>query len=223
MSEDMLTDLAAQQAQTAQDLRSLAGDLAEIGGEVRTVSERSIRLERALAVLSSRIEQVAEQLEAEEDETPDTAPIAWHALDSVAAAEAWEGLLTWADEVLCPTYEITRGQLPDCWTRHPAMRNEVSWLRTSHAQAYLSTAHAGGAAEWHLRYLPGALSRIAGHAQGWGQSDETPRSCLKGTCRLGPLPQPWERRSSGFEPSRREVWDLAAVKQDIENRPEPES
>lgn len=221
MTDQTLADLAAQQAQTAQDLRELAGDVAEIGGMVHTTADRSTRLERALDMLANQVEEVARELGTDPDSADEgLTPIAWHTLNQSKARAAWEELLNWADTVLCPTYGITRGQLPDCWTRHPAMRNEISWLRTCHIQAYHPDAHAGGAAEWHLRYLPGALERIAGHAQGWGQvDDEKPSSCLKGTCRQGPLPHPWQRRGTAFELARHEVWDLEAVQRDIDSRP----
>lgn len=225
MDEDMVTDLAAQQAKTASDLRELSGVVSEIGGEVSSTAEQLHQVERGLATVTAAVERVAEHLGLDDKGDDDAAPVAWHTLNRDDAQEQWDKLLTWVDEVLCPTYGITRGQLPDCWTRHPAMRNELAWLRTCHVQAYMPGGHAGGAAEWHLRYLPGALQRIALVARRWGQNPPdaawTP-DCGKGGCWLGEdLPQPWEHDNVALQPATRAVWDLAAVKRDIDSRPAP--
>ena len=225
MDEEVVTDLAAQQAKTASDLRELSGVVSELGGDVVSMTEDLRAVQRGLASVTAAVERVADHLSLDDEGNDDAAPVAWHVLNRDEARAQWNKLLTWVDQVLCRTYGITRGQLPDCWTRHPAMRNELSWLRTCHVQAYLPTGHGGGAAEWHLRYLPGALHRIGLAARRWGQHSPdkawTP-DCCKGGCWLGgDLPHPWEHDDVALEPTSMSVWDLNAVKADIEARPMP--
>lgn len=89
-------------------------------------------------------------------------PWCWPLLDPDQAAAAWEALARWVDGVLVPTYAVTRGQLPDCWSRHPRMVAELTWLRHTYLEAHQRGAAAVKAQDWHLRALPGALLAIEG-------------------------------------------------------------
>lgn len=89
-------------------------------------------------------------------------PWVWPLFDAEQAAAAWDSLSKWVGEVLIPTYEVTRGALPDCWPRHRRIVAELSWLRNAYLEAHLRKAPATKAADWHLRHLPGVLAVIAG-------------------------------------------------------------
>lgn len=89
-------------------------------------------------------------------------PVCWPTLDPTTAAAEWERLALWIHDVLGPYHRITRGQLPDCWARHPAAVGHLVWLRTLWRDAYHdSRSRALAAAEWHHRWLPNALTDIA--------------------------------------------------------------
>ncbi len=93
--------------------------------------------------------------------TPDPpGPWCWPLLDRDQAAKAWELLARFVGELLVPTYGITRETLHDCWPRHPAIVAELTWLRETYREAHLTGTPAVRAADWHLRYLPGALAAI---------------------------------------------------------------
>lgn len=85
-------------------------------------------------------------------------PWCWPLLDAVQATAAWDALGRWVGEVLVPTYELTRGQLPECWPHHPRLVTELSWLRHGYLEAHTHGAPAQKAADWHLRQLPGVLA-----------------------------------------------------------------
>ena len=88
------------------------------------------------------------------------APWCWPLFDRDQAAAAWDALARWVGDVLVPGYELTRGDLPDCWAQHPRMVNELTWLRAAYLESHQPGAAAGQAQDWHLRGLPGALSGL---------------------------------------------------------------
>jgi hypothetical protein len=87
-------------------------------------------------------------------------PVDWPNLTADDAASEWETLARWVEQLLVPWYEITRDQLPDCWAMHRPVVIELSWLRTARREAYLPSAAAHTAADWHLRWLGPALERV---------------------------------------------------------------
>lgn len=91
---------------------------------------------------------------------PSTTLVNWPELAEDAAAGQWAVLARWLGEVLVPTYELTRDELPDCWALHPAVVVELSWLRTAYVQAYLPGAASTLIADWHSRWRPAVLSRV---------------------------------------------------------------
>lgn len=88
-------------------------------------------------------------------------PWCWPLLDPDEAAAAWEALAQWVGEVLGPWYGLTRGQLPDCWPVHRRAVVELSWAHLSYREAFAKNAAPHLAAEWHARWLPGALAGVA--------------------------------------------------------------
>ncbi|GJF02549.1 hypothetical protein [Pseudonocardia sp. D17] len=88
-------------------------------------------------------------------------PVDWPRLTAAEARDQWAVLARWIAEVLVPWYEITREELPDCWALHRPAVIELSWLRSAHVQAYAPTSPPHVAGEWHQRWRPGAIARLA--------------------------------------------------------------
>lgn len=212
-----LDDIAAQSAQTAADLRQLAGDVSELGGEQATHQDEIKRLDAGYRTLSGLVQEIADTVQAQQAEADDLTPVNWPQLDRELAEDEWRKLFAWFEQVAAD-YEIRRDQVPDCWTRHAAMRNELSWLRTAHRYAYSPSAVSGAAAEWHLRHLPGALNRITDHAK--RPEDEAMR-CADGSCRGELVHDPNPPISAFGEITRPEVWCFKGVEADLARRPLP--
>lgn len=158
----MLTDTIGRVAVVEHRVSQLGGDLAEIGAGQDDV-------QRGVASLQEQISGVYNQLavltaEAQEAEPDETTLVDWSSLTRAEALREWDRLYLWLDTLLVPTYEITVTQLRPCWTHHPAVREELSWLRVCWAQAYRRAGSSGAAAgEWHARWLPNALDRVEKH------------------------------------------------------------
>lgn len=88
--------------------------------------------------------------------------VCWPALDAAQADQTWQDLAGWVTDVLGPFYRITRGQLPDCWARHPDAVIELVWLHTCYREALGNDkGRPTAAAEWHTRWRPAALAALA--------------------------------------------------------------
>lgn len=212
--EGLLADLSAQVGELQASIRGHGGILSEVGGDLATLREHTEaelhRLDASVRTLSGVVEEVAGAQGQAADEDPAT-PVPWHTLDRAAAIDAWEALQGWLDGVLCPVYEITRDVLLDCWTRHPAIRNELSWLHTCWSQAYQPSAAGSAAAEWHLRHLPGCLDRITTHARRAG--------CSTGTCRRKQIAEQVAARKAYEAVTSAAVWCADGVTDDLAKRP----
>jgi hypothetical protein len=126
-----------------------AGLLAEALPRLDDVDQRISRAETYLAEL------LAEQ------KAPPNPPIHWPTLPAEQVEKRWHDLADWVSTILVGWYELTRAQLPDCWPRHSPAVLELSWLRTTYVQAYFPRSSPSLAAEWHVRWRPGALANIA--------------------------------------------------------------
>jgi hypothetical protein len=84
----------------------------------------------------------------------------WCTLPAKDAEYQWEALGCWVHDVLGGWYEVTREQLPDCLALHRPALVQVSWLWTSHTEAYLPRSHPNQAAEWNTRWIDATLGKI---------------------------------------------------------------
>ncbi|WP_226367360.1 hypothetical protein [Pseudonocardia sp. ICBG162] len=136
---------------TARVVSEAAGTLAEALPRIDNHGE-------TLDQLRGRVEALSEELAAR----PNVAAVCWPTLTADEADEIWQALAAWVSDVLGPFYRITRGELPDCWTRHPDAVVELVWLHTCWREAYEGgRGRPGAAAEWHTRWRPATLTAIA--------------------------------------------------------------
>jgi len=157
------------------EMRAFRADLSETQsrsrastGEIAELLPRVGELETDLGVLVGRLDGL---LPNDDDDADDAAAgpapvptpaMAWAQLSPADAAAAWPALGDWVADRLCGSYQLTRVQLPDCWPVHSRAVLELAWLRTMYLVAAAHAArHPGSVAEWHTRWLPGALTNLA--------------------------------------------------------------
>lgn len=67
-------------------------------------------------------------------------------------------LVGWLQEVYLQFDDV---RLPDCWYRHPAVIEELLWLRHAHAEAYdQRKGDWRRVGDWHDRYRPRVVERV---------------------------------------------------------------
>jgi hypothetical protein len=114
-------------------------------------------LEGVLPRLTELVEHVAALSERKQRFTQ----VHWPDLSVDEAAQQWRLLADWVEEILGDWYQLTRGQLPDCWPLHRPAVLELSSLRISYLAAHDRTAIPQLAAEWNGRWRASALANIA--------------------------------------------------------------
>lgn len=201
----MLADAIGRVAVLEHAKTQLSSDVSELGATIATVSSSVERIESAL-------DKFMADMSDEDDSEDEAVLVDWSSLDADAARLEWSRLENWLDQWLIPTYELTLGELPPCWMHHPAMREELSWLRSAWAGAYRTGRGSGvNAGEWHVRWLPAAIERIKGHAHRAGCS-------IAGKHR-GELLSESARHLSEALPASSLYWDTEGREVDIANRP----
>lgn len=158
----MLVDVIGRVALLEQRVSHLGSDLAEIGA-IETETQSLVKvLQSQINELTMRVEAMAD--DGGEEHADELALVDWSSLDKATARQEWDRLYQWLDAWLVPTYRVTIAQLRPCWPAHPEVREELSWLHAAWMQTYRRPyASASAAGEWHLRWLPGALDRLASH------------------------------------------------------------
>ncbi len=131
--------------------------------------ERATRRLTAVEALTGQLDLMLRQLAADiallvpiPDEPDESqAPVrSWLAVDDPAQARAdLADLIDWIDAVY---RRYPGGALPSCWLWHPAVVEELWWLRHTHHGAYHGPAACWrDVADWHDRHRPGVTRRIA--------------------------------------------------------------
>lgn len=195
-ANDPMADLAAEVADLRKTVRELAGTVSEVGGDLAEQRD-------TIGEITQTLEELVAKVSPEEHR-----PVDWRKLDRQQARAEWDRLMVWIEDIAA-TYSLTRQELPDCWTRHPRWRNELSWLRVAFEQALRPDALASAAADWHMRHLPAARQMLADDANRCGCAG--PRHGIA----AGPMPD----ESVLAENTRRPVWDLTGMEEDIAARP----
>jgi hypothetical protein len=132
-------------------------DLADQDGVTRVLDAQ----QRALERLARRVDELADSVAHPAYEFP--TGWTWRALGGHSARVLWEQLHDWVGW-LRGRYPVADA-VPPCWYRHSEVVEELTalWLawRAAYAEADAALL---GPAEWHDRWLPGALQ----HIRGWG-------------------------------------------------------
>ncbi|MEU7480584.1 hypothetical protein AB0A63_31715 [Lentzea sp. NPDC042327] len=157
---DPITDLAAElQGLRGEVMPELERVKAELGDQGTFISEIGPLVQDHVGTLDEHTRSIDLLLE-EMPRQPRHPPVCWFELDADQAEAAWNGLGEWVNDILVGRYFANREGLPDCWPLHPGAVEEVTWLWTSWRHAYLPTAGAVAAAEWHTRWRGHALTGV---------------------------------------------------------------
>ncbi|MBC3189491.1 hypothetical protein H7X46_00205 [Pseudonocardia sp. C8] len=176
LGEELLA-LRRETGEHARQLRETAGHVAEIADHLSRLSPRVDDLERSVAGLAGAIEAAAPGGEGADDEALSLTPaVRWSQLGPGDRHAAWDALAGFVSQVLNAEYRLTRAELPDCWPAHPRAVRELAWLRALHVDSSAPGVRPDLVAEWHVRWLPAALTNLA--------SAIDPRECAPGKHRL---------------------------------------
>lgn len=158
-----LTAITTEQKKIRKEHVDQARWIAEAGPVVedhtRLIGEHATRLTEDTTVLTGLREDVNVLLK-EMPRQPKNPPVCWMGLTAEQAEQVWMLLGEWVSDVLVDRYFANRAQLPDCWALHPGAVEELSWLRTAWLHAFVPTAGAVPAAEWHTRWRLAALDGV---------------------------------------------------------------
>jgi hypothetical protein len=135
---------------------------AALGREVERLTRRSKaienRVEELAELLATLAGDVKSLLTQDEQEQADKVRAWLLTEDSDHARADLTDLTEWLARVYL---RYPDAFLPSCWLWHPALIEELRWLRATHREAYHPTrgtwAHIG---DWHDRYRPGVTRRI---------------------------------------------------------------
>lgn len=146
--------------------------------------ERADGVDALLTQLATDVHTLVARFETDKD----TAPRCWLLADDEDQAVAdLHDLTGWLGRVYL---RYPGAVLPSCWAWHPAIVEELWWLRQAHREAYApgarSTQKAG---DWHDRSRPGVVTRLQAvardcdlsrHAEGGDRVQDPPTVPLAG-------------------------------------------
>lgn len=135
------------------ELTGLLGDNADV---LSQMLPRVVDLDAEVVRLGERVDALTAP-----DDDQSLSPTDWPSLSADEAEREWPALAAWVADVLGPFYEITRGQLPDCWPLHRPAVVELVWLRRCYVSAHRPDALPTASGEWHTRWRRDALANIA--------------------------------------------------------------
>ena len=134
-----------------------------LGREVERIARRQVALDQEQAELDGLVRRLAEDVAVlipatNEDEEP-AALRSWLAADDPAQARTDLGELSeWIERVYL---RFSDADLPSCWAWHPAVVEELWWLRHAHRGAFEGRgASWREVGDWHDRQRPGVVRRV---------------------------------------------------------------
>jgi len=135
-----------------------------LGQAVERVARRVDNVELLVRQLAADVAGLARVLEpppedGEDDDTGAGAVRSWLLCEDAAQARAdLADLMTWLAAVYLRYHGVA---LPSCWAWHPAVIEELWWLRQAHRAAFEGEgASWRDAGDWHDRQRPGVVKRI---------------------------------------------------------------
>ncbi len=146
---------------SANTVADLAAQVAALRGQMRLINERLDRagLTADLNLADRFAELVRTLTEREQQPRGNTAP-SWIGLDPAEYTAQLAGLRQWTDTILRPEYGGY--QLRACWANHPHAIWELSTLAAEWHRTYSrKRPDLDRALEFHDRWLPGTMRRIA--------------------------------------------------------------
>jgi hypothetical protein len=154
---------------------------------VTAIARQQERLARRVQAIDDAVAQLAtdvQTLVARSGPTDGGPPMAWLLQDDPGRASMiLEDLAQW---VLRVYLWYPRAALPSCWLWHPALVEELLCLRQAHAEAYGDGIRTvSKASDFHERYLPGVIARIA---SGYGDCELARHAADSGGDRRGQIP-----------------------------------
>ncbi len=157
-----MTDLSADVAGLADELRNLAHTVDGVAG---IVSTELVPLTQTVADLSQQVAAITGDVArlAQEPATPNDdrhGALTW--LGYEGDTETAERILThlnhWITDIYCRYTDIT--DHPGCWIYHPDMVEELLWLYNAWLHAYSARARPDDRGAWHDRQRLGVAHRI---------------------------------------------------------------
>ena len=149
--------LAIQVSNLRQDIKSVVAKLDALTTEQH---EHAVALE-GITALRNRVEAILAYL----DDTDKASPASWFwlTMTNQERQEKFDELADWVETVLRVQYpSYLADQLRPCWPNHPEALWELSWLYQLWTLAYLTKRQTPkDAADWHDRWLPGAIGRLS--------------------------------------------------------------
>jgi hypothetical protein len=149
---------------TAQ-LEELRGQLARSQGEIGHLKARLETGSGQVAMFRLEVKQLREELaKAASKHQLKPPPAPWWCVDQAAGEVMLADLRKWVETFLQRHYPGYLARLPRCWERHPEAVWELSTLRAEWERVYGDEDNRDlrGALDWHDRYLPGVINRLAG-------------------------------------------------------------
>jgi hypothetical protein len=144
-------------------LRTQLGEVAVQLITVATAVNGMAGLAQQVARLSDQVTALAQGLGDDEDESPAPAGPAlpsWFEVEAEQAQAMLVDLVTWVDTILV-RHQAAVDALTECWMLHGEVVEDLLWLKACWTAAHRDpNAKPVWAADWHERWLPGAMGRL---------------------------------------------------------------
>ncbi len=134
----------------ATSIDDLTSTQQEHGTVLDGIAELRRQVEQILAILGN-------------DDEPSSGEWFWLTMTGHQRGARLSELSDWVETVLRTQYPgYLAGQIRSCWPNHPEARWELAWLYQLWTRTYLTSHPAPkDAADWHDRWTPGVIRRLA--------------------------------------------------------------
>jgi hypothetical protein len=197
-------DLAAAVRALAAEVEAIQRRIADVDDAAAEATQSAAAAHRALADLAELLGRAGDVQADPDAAEPDTPP--WLLLDDPDVARAQlRDLVTWLGDVYLRYHAV---ELRACWAWHPGVVTELLALRDGWTVAhYGERASAAAVLDWHDRYRPATVGRVARELAGCTLADHSrkgsrhrPAATARGTELLDELGT-WWATTHGTEPA----------------------
>lgn len=140
------------------------GEVTGLVGRVDTLGKDINGVKRGFMKLTETVEKLAEDMAAEDEKPPPPVPFSWFTVtDPQVAADQLAELESWLVAVYLqfPKGGTKEVDLPECWRRHSWVIEELLVLKESWVTAYSPGASPNLRSDWHNRWRPEVVKRLA--------------------------------------------------------------